>query len=126
MEYNNFATKIIYYSNVSTKACDAMPPKEISYYDLTIVLEGTMTYVINNKTIIIKKNGAMLLPPGTLRERISNHTFTKYISFNFCISEGCAPSFDKLMPNYITSTIRKLLAIYPYTSILPPFFPTTK
>ena len=122
MEYNNFVSKIIHYSNVSTKACEAMPPKVTSYYDLTIVLEGTMTYVIDNKTIVIPKNGAMFLAPGTLRERIGNHTFTKYISFNFHIPEGCAPAFDKLMPNCITSTIRKLLAIYPYTSVLPPFF----
>ena len=122
MEYNNFVSKIIHYSNVSTKSCQAMDPKVIHYYDLTLVLEGTMTYIINNRTIIIKKNEAMFLPPGTLRERIGNNTLTKYISFNFLIPEDSELSFDVIIPNCITPTIKKLLTVYPYATVLHPFF----
>lgn len=122
MENNNFVSKIVHYSNVSTKACEAMEPTNIFYYDLTLVLEGSMTYVINNKTIIIKKNGAMFLPPDTLRERIGNNTPTKYISFNFLITPNTELPFDTLMPNCVTSTIKKLLAVYPYTTVLRPFY----
>ena len=47
----------------------ALQPIMLSYYDLTVVLGGTLTYVIEGKEVVLGSGDAILMPPGTVRVR---------------------------------------------------------
>ena len=65
----------------------AIPPSFIPYYDLTLVLEGRLDYRINNKTLTVGAGDAVLMPPGSKRERIAGEGRATYASFNFRTEE---------------------------------------
>ena len=77
-----------YFRYHNEKQVGAISPSVISYYDLTLVLEGCLEYKINNKRVTVKENSALLLPPGTKREREHTEGATTYVSFNFTLEEG--------------------------------------
>ena len=54
----------------------------IHYYELTVVLKGELSYVINNKPILVKAGDCLYLKPGMIRQRI-NDDQAEYLSFNF-------------------------------------------
>lgn len=59
---------------------------KIGFYDLTLVMQGTLTYCINRRKIVVEKNQAILLPPQTVRQR-SGGEKSDFISFNFFCDE---------------------------------------
>lgn len=118
---NSLVYNLIYFSNRSVSCCDEIDEKIIFYYDLTFVLEGTMTYVIDNKTYIINKNEALFLKPGASRKRIANNKPTRYVSFNFEMPAYTSLEFDTVITHAVTSTIKKLLTIYPFVTIQSSF-----
>lgn len=68
--------------NCALPATD-LHPFLISYYDLTLVLSGTLVYVIGGREIVLHSGDAILMPPGTLRVRLAAEESTDYVSFNF-------------------------------------------
>ena len=62
---------------------DMIAPHQISYYDLTMVLNGTLFYVIDGKEVTLQGGDAILIPPGSVRERRASTESTDYVSFNF-------------------------------------------
>lgn len=69
------------------KRVEAISPAVIPYYDLTMVLEGSMEYRLNNRRIVASENDVLLMPPGTKRERFEGTGKTTYVSFNFKTDE---------------------------------------
>lgn len=55
----------------------------IPYYDLTLVLGGSLDYVAGKRKVRVGERQAVLFAPGTIRERKATHGKTEYISFNF-------------------------------------------
>ena len=47
---------------------------KISFFHLTFVLEGSLTYIVNGEKVILNENDAMLLTPETVRERFPSET----------------------------------------------------
>lgn len=68
--------------NFSTPA-DSIPPHQIAYYDLTLVLSGALTYLIDGRETVLQSGDAILIPPGSVRDRRAAEGETDYISFNF-------------------------------------------
>ena len=68
--------------NFSTPA-DSIAPHQISYYDLTLVLNGSLTYLIDGRETVLQSGDAILIPPGSVRERRAAEGETDYVSFNF-------------------------------------------
>ena len=68
--------------NFSTPA-DSISPHQIAYYDLTLVLSGALTYLIDGRETVLQSGDAILIPPGSVRERRAAEGETDYISFNF-------------------------------------------
>jgi len=112
---------LVHFSNVTTSGCEPLKRKAVPYYELTFVLEGTLSYIINDKPCTVKKNSALFLSPGSYRVRKEGNTPVRYISFNFHINDGVNLPFSTVMENCVTSTIKKMLTMYPYISILPTF-----
>lgn len=75
--------KITYARHNPVVPATDLHPFLISYYDLTLVLSGTLVYVIGGKEIVLHSGDAILMPPGTLRARLAAEESTDYVSFNF-------------------------------------------
>lgn len=98
----------------TTNNCKSLPLTILEYYDLTFVVKGRLTYIIDGKTIVLNKNDAMLLRPGTSRKRITDDSFVSYVSFNFFVFDDLNVSFDfAFLPNIITHEISDILLAYP-------------
>jgi len=103
---------VIHYCNISTSKCFKLPESVIPYYDFTFMLEGEMTYYANGRKIIIKKDDALFLPPGTVRSRDEDNKRIKYVSYNF-YADDVEPSLEMYMPKCITSDIKKIVSTLP-------------
>ena len=55
----------------------------IAFYDLTVVVSGTMLYTVDGKEIPVKSGDAILIAPGSMRGRAAATENTDYVSFNF-------------------------------------------
>ena len=59
------------------------PERPIRYYDLTIVLEGSLAYRIDGTPITLEAGDALLISRDMLRARDATSDKIDYISFNF-------------------------------------------
>ena len=55
----------------------------VYFYDLTVVLEGRLDYIINGKPQTLSAGDAVLIKKGSLRARAASTEKVDYISFNF-------------------------------------------
>lgn len=106
-----------HYCNVSISRCTIIRRRQIEYYDFTAVLSGSMTYLVNGEAYTLRKYDAILLPPGTFRERLAGTEPVRYISFNFMLRPG-----EKLaLPNYLqqclTPDILRLISAFPQSHL---------
>lgn len=113
--------EISHYCNVTLKHCSGMTEHIIPYYDFTFVLEGTLTYHVNGRKIVLTGNDAIFLPPGTLRSREAWEDTVSFVSFNFHAFEDVVFPFPVFMQDCINANIRKLTSLYPH-SHLTSFF----
>ena len=107
--------ELTHYCNVALSRCPKIIEKEIDYYDFTFVFEGTMTYIIDGKTITLNKNDAIFLKPGTLRAREAGTVAVAYASFNFLAAPEAEFPFESYMEGCITDNIKKLVHLFPGT-----------
>lgn len=75
--------KLTYARHNSAVPASFLAPRTMSFYDLTVVISGTIFYVIDGEEIPVKSGDAILIPPGSVRERQRSAESTDYISFNF-------------------------------------------
>ncbi len=87
-----------------------IPQTKIWYYDLTILVKGTLEYTVNGKKLTMKTADAIFLPPDTLRARKEMSERSDYISFNFTTQEEF--SLPQYMENIICNDILLLIALY--------------
>lgn len=80
-------TELYYMKHRKNIVCPSITPSRITFYDLTIVLDGELTYIVNGKKCRITANEAICVPPGTLRARNGSEHVVSYISFNFACDE---------------------------------------
>ena len=103
--------ELLHFCNISVKSCTAIVQERIAFYDLTMVLEGSLTYRANGREIVLRQNDVLLLPPGTLRERAGGDG-ASYASFNFTLEEGESLWEDAYMKGAVTPDIKKLLSLF--------------
>lgn len=114
------------YSQTTYNKCIKIPPFRIDYYDLTFVLEGEMVYHINGKKVILKKNDAIFLTPGTLRERDFDIINVKYVSYNFHFIKNNEIVLPVFMPSVVTNEIHTLLSAFPFPTIRNNYYDQEK
>lgn len=103
-----------YFINHSSSKINPIKPYNIFFYHLIIVLEGSCTYIVDGKEIILKKNDALLLVPGTYRERLPNNEYIHVVIFNFMAENSDYFLTNQVFEDSVNQTIRRLLDIYPY------------
>lgn len=111
--------EIKHFCNISPKRSSPLQPYKIDYYDFSFVLKGSLTYHINGKKITLYENDAILLPPGTLREREAVTEPSKFVCFNFQLHETSTLDLPEYMPNIINGNIRKMVSGFTPSHILP-------
>lgn len=99
------------YSKHNVDVCaDKISAASIHYYDLTIVLRGTLEYRANGEHLRLDAGSVMCLSPATIRERANHDTPADYISFNF--TSDTPPTIPTLTEDLIGSDILLLINAY--------------
>lgn len=109
--------RLRHYCNISVPGCSAIRRIKIDYYDFTAVLSGSMTYIADGKLYTLNKNDGVLLPPGTLRERLPGTEPVRYISFNFYLNPKSRLMLPLFLPSCITDDIRRLISAFPQSHL---------
>lgn len=110
-----FVKNLLFYSTHTVSRFAKMGPEKINFYHLVFLLKGKTTYYVNNVKYELEENDALLLPPGTLRERERNDHPSKYVIFNFLTYPDAEIDLDIHIKSAITPSIKKLLSLYPYS-----------
>ena len=101
----------------STKSCIPIQPYVIIYWELTIVLEGSLTYVINGTEYKVESNDAILVPSGSHRKRYEGSA-ADYISFNFIPEDDSIPLRNILYKNVMSHELKSIISVFPRKSLL--------
>lgn len=104
-----------FFCNFSGKSHGSIPKSKINFYHLTFVLSGEVKYTVEGKDITLRENDALLLVPGTVRERHKSDKSAHYVIFNYTSAKPNDISKSLFMRAAVNQTIRKLLDSYPYT-----------
>lgn len=113
------AKELLHYCNIQRKESREILPSRISYYDLTLVLSGSLIYVINGTEYELQENDIIFLPPGTLRQRKPLNVHVKYVSFNFLAEDSADFPFERYIPNAISRDIRSMMELFAQEHISP-------
>ena len=109
----NLVSNMYYYIRGVGKNVIPIERSVIGFCHLCIVLKGSFIYIINGQEVFVGEGDAILLPPGTDRERAAQKEFNEHVVFNFKIkNESEIPNFI-LFKNAVDSYIRNLLDSYP-------------
>ena len=119
--YSNLVKDIIRYANVSTNKCKCINSHILSYYDITFVLKGSLTYIIDDKEYVLQKNDLIFLKPGTKRERLPGNSPVKYVSFNFLINDDNIIKIPQYIQNAVSNNILNIITVFP--KLNTTFFP---
>lgn len=107
-----FVKEILHYCNISVENCSEILPSKISYYDLTFVLSGSLTYILDGQKYILYKNDAILAEPNTIRERLEGNTPVSYVSFNFLVNEALSIPSGPFLKNIISSDVKSIISLF--------------
>ena len=84
----------------------------IKYYDLTIVLSGSMQYIINGVEYTLNSRDGILIPPGHKRVRLRSEHGANYFVVNFFLNEDEKLDFPIYMPECMTPSLRDVLTLF--------------
>ncbi len=82
--------KLTYYRHNRYILGKAMPPLRLRYFDLTLVLDGEMSYRIDGQSVTLTAGDVLFVRAGQLRERLPAEGKQDYVSFNFYCEESPA------------------------------------
>lgn len=88
--------------------------KVIDFYHLTIILKGTFTYIVDGEEISLEPGDAMLLAPGTDRERLAYPDYADIIILNFHATKEFENTSNVVFKKAVTEPIKALINAYPY------------
>ncbi len=126
MESGYLVDKLLHYCNVAPKGCLRIQRRRIHYYDLTFVLKGSMTYIDNGKTIVLRENDALLSVPDSTQERLAGKEEVRYVSFNFTLLPHASLSMPTHMPQVISREIRTMISVFSQSHLSPLYHSTEK
>ncbi len=87
----------------------SIPSRPISYYELTLVLDGEMEYRINDTRVMLFSGDAVFVRVGEQRMRPQSEAEVDYVSFNF-YCDGDLPLLPVHLKKAVGAEIRLLLA----------------
>ena len=84
---------------------------QISYYDLTIVLSGSLHYRIAGRPVSLQSGDGILIPAGSHRIRLPGTEETHYYSINFFASACQIPDLPLYLPDCAGVILKDLLIV---------------
>lgn len=99
---------LIYTRHNDDQPIKEMPTTRITYYDLTIVLKGSLHYTLDGKETPVGAGEALLIKPNTLRQRKECREKLDYISFNFRCDDSI--NLPTVIEGAVSDDIRLLIA----------------
>ena len=110
---DDIVKNIRYYTVRTVRNYKELPENVFDFYDLTFVLAGTLSYIVDDQSYILKKNDAIIIRPGQKRSRHRITEPVKYVSINFSVfDDSCVPP-QTVMNNIVTENIYKLISLFP-------------
>ena len=103
--HNKFATQ----SNIERH--------EIKFNELTFLINGEMTYYVNDIEYKIQSGDVIIVPSGSVREREISATSNDYISINFHTNNVI--ELETVSHNCISNELKSLLAYFEYAYSSP-------
>lgn len=100
--------ELVYVRHNRTGKAPAISPSAITYYDLTVLLSGTLEYNINGNDVELRGGDMILIPSGSRRARKESDESADYVSFNFTLSERLG--LPLVQRNIVRSEIVLLIA----------------
>ncbi len=97
---------IFYYRHNKNQKPDDLRSYKIDFSELTLIYDGELQYVIDNKKYVLRKNDLIYIPAGSFRERKTSQA-AHYVSFNIRNHEQ-ASLFT--MPNGVSNAVRYIIA----------------
>lgn len=119
--HSYIVSDVTYYCNRTAARCSALEEKELSYYDFTFLLSGSMTYFVDGEKKVLESGDAIFLRPGDSRYREEGKAPAHYISFNFQSDNEKMLPFSKVMKKCINGDIRRLISVYPPQHLVERF-----
>ena len=104
---------IRYYTVRSVRNYKELPSSVFDFYDLTFVLSGTLSYIVDGIGYVLNKNDAIIIKPGQQRFRHKITEPVKYVSINFTVFDDSFVPQQTFMNNIITENIYKLISLFP-------------
>lgn len=100
--------QLVYYRHNHHGAPHVIPKSTISFYELTIVLKGSLVYRINDEKQRVQEGEGIFLTPGLMRERGESELSVNYVSFNFLTDTP--PSLPLKIPQILNNECKLLIA----------------
>jgi AraC-like DNA-binding protein len=112
----------------NTKSCIELPPNRLKYWDLTLVLKGSLEYTVDGTGYTLGPNDVILIPEGSVRQRPKGCA-AKYASFNFTVNPDASLPRDIYYRGAVNSEMKNMIALFAQTKILdgsksPPYDPS--
>lgn len=111
---SNIVKELIYYANSSVPASKNIGPVLRIHYELTFILDGAMTYYVDDEPYTIKKNDVILIKPGMFIYRPKGTTPVSYVSFNFTVHDSDPLPDEIHIKKIITPFIKNIVHAFPY------------
>lgn len=110
----NIVKTLTYYRNANVKRHHAFSDVAgaLTVYDLTMVLSGSMQYIVDDKIVNLDKNDMIFFKPGDIRNRPLGKEPVNYISFNFDVYNPSILPKNRILRGAVTSEIRAILKAY--------------
>ncbi len=90
----------------------SIPERPIPYLELTYCFEGELQYYYNKEHLILRAGDAILIPPGSLRQRLETHVPTYYSSFNVQFPKEVSFPMSGRIPKAIHSNTLQYLETF--------------
>ncbi|MBE6534855.1 MAG: AraC family transcriptional regulator [Ruminococcaceae bacterium] len=116
----------IVYSFEKRNYVPALKKSTIPYLDLTLCIEGTMDYIIDEKRVVLEAGDAIIFPPGSTRTRAFTNKKNYYASFNIKFSGEFASPLCGKVKNCIFPDTLTILELFKRNFIEPSLFKDEK
>lgn len=119
----NPVSNLYYFMRNKKKNADGIKSGVIPFYHLMIVFKGEFDFLVNGKTVSVRDNDALLLPPGTLRERLPSEGESDYVIFNLMMEKDFSFPSYMLFKNAVTPFVHNVLNSFSYTFYMDTSYP---
>ncbi len=101
---------LFYFTHTKITGCLPLLPLTLKYGDITIVVGGNMSYIVNGQKVNVGANDAIVFKKGDVRARDAGTSEVEYYSFNY--TYDLLPELGGYITNCITPEMRDLLFLY--------------